>query len=69
MARAKQAMRSAYHSTLEEQLLFEREAQLEAFRSDDFREGLRAFLEKRTPRFGRAGGVARHKARGTQQHA
>lgn len=52
-AAAKRALRSSYRSTLEEQLEIEREAQLAAFRSADFREGIRAFVEKRAPRFGR----------------
>lgn len=55
IAHAKRALRGALHGTLEHQLRLEREAQLEAFASDDFQEGVRAFIEKRAPRFGRNG--------------
>jgi enoyl-CoA hydratase/carnithine racemase len=36
---------------LEEMLRYETEAQLRCFESEDGREGIRAFLEKRPPRF------------------
>ena len=55
IAHAKRAIRNAMNGgTLREQLLLEREAQLAAFESDDFQEGVRAFLEKRAPRFNRS---------------
>lgn len=51
---AKRALRSAMAGgTLQDQLGLEREAQLAAFESDDFQEGVRAFIEKRAPRFNR----------------
>ena len=50
---AKRALRAAEHGSLREQLLLEREAQLAAFDSEDFQEGIRAFIDKRAPRFGR----------------
>ena len=53
---AKRALRASHHGSLREQLLLEREAQLAAFDSDDFQEGIRAFIDKRAPRFGREGG-------------
>lgn len=49
---AKRAMRGSLNATLDEMLEFEADAQLEAFDSADFREGVTAFLEKRAPRFG-----------------
>lgn len=55
---AKRALRGALHGSLEDQLLLEREAQLAAFASDDFQEGIGAFIEKRAPRFGRVNGAA-----------
>jgi enoyl-CoA hydratase/carnithine racemase len=36
---------------LEQMLRFETEAQLRCFESDDGREGIKAFIEKREPRF------------------
>jgi 2-(1,2-epoxy-1,2-dihydrophenyl)acetyl-CoA isomerase len=50
---AKRVLRRSIHSALEEVLELEVEAQLNAFRSPDFREGIGAFLEKRAPRFNR----------------
>lgn len=53
VADAKRNLRAGLQAPLPELLDAEVEAQLRAFRSDDFREGLHAFLEKRTPRFNR----------------
>jgi len=53
VANAKRAIRRALHRSLEETLEFEVDAQLRAFNSTDSREGISAFLEKRTPRFNR----------------
>jgi enoyl-CoA hydratase/carnithine racemase len=39
--------------SLDEALEFEVEAQMRAFHSDDFHEGINAFLAKRTARFNR----------------
>lgn len=52
VAQAKRALRRSLDSTLEEMLEHEERAQLEAFRCGSAREGLTAFLEKRSPRFG-----------------
>ncbi len=48
----KRLMNTAFERSLEEQLAAEKEAQAEAGRSADFREGVTAFLEKRKPVFG-----------------
>jgi len=51
IAAAKQAVYVSQASELEEMLRFENEAQLRCFASEDAREGMRAFLEKRSPKF------------------
>ncbi|MEJ2217567.1 MAG: enoyl-CoA hydratase-related protein [Gemmatimonadota bacterium] len=48
---AKQILRNTLAMPLASVLELETEAQLRAFRSPDFKEGLQAFMEKRTPRF------------------
>lgn len=47
----KRLLERAGLSSLEEQLELEAELQAEAAQSEDFREGVKAFLEKRDPRF------------------
>lgn len=49
---AKQALRRSCDSTLDEMLDYEADAQDRCFRSADALEGTRAFVEKRSPRFG-----------------
>jgi 2-(1,2-epoxy-1,2-dihydrophenyl)acetyl-CoA isomerase len=56
MKDAKRVLRRSIHSSLEEILELEVQAQLSAFRSSDFKEGIGAFLEKRAPRFNRKHG-------------
>ena len=51
IAAAKQAVYTAEHDSLEQMLQYEVDAQLRCFESEDAREGLRAFLEKRPPKF------------------
>jgi 2-(1,2-epoxy-1,2-dihydrophenyl)acetyl-CoA isomerase len=51
IAAAKHAIYASQHETLEQMLQYEVEAQLRCFESEDGREGVRAFLEKRPPRF------------------
>ena len=51
IAAAKQAVYMSEAQDLEEMLRYETEAQLRCFESDDGHEGVRAFLEKREPRF------------------
>ena len=50
-ALTKQAIHAASTNTLQEQLQVERALQREAGRSNDYKEGVAAFLEKRTPKF------------------
>ena len=47
----KKAMNSAFENSLEQQLAVEKELQVEAGATQDFREGVAAFLEKRKPVF------------------
>ena len=51
MAAAKHAVYMSEGADLEEMLRYETEAQLRCFESDDGHEGVRAFLEKRDPKF------------------
>lgn len=51
IAAAKQAVYLSQSADLEEMLRYETEVQLRCFESEDGREGIRAFLEKRTPKF------------------
>src|SRR5712691_9579911 len=51
IAAAKHAVYAAEHDTLEKMLQYEVEAQIVCFESEDGREGVRAFLEKRPARF------------------
>ena len=53
IAAAKHAVYLSSHAELEEMLQYETEAQLRCFQTADAREGVRAFLEKRPPRFAR----------------
>jgi enoyl-CoA hydratase len=47
----KESVNRAYESSLQEGLLFERRAFHSAFALDDQKEGMAAFVEKRTPAF------------------
>jgi len=51
IAGTKRLFDAAYHSSLDEQLALEAKEQGEATQTDDFREGVAAFLEKRPPSF------------------
>ena len=51
IAAAKHAVYASEHDNLEKMLSYEVEAQVRCFESEDGREGVRAFLEKRPPRF------------------
>jgi enoyl-CoA hydratase/carnithine racemase len=51
IAAAKQAVYMSQAADLDQMLRFETEAQLRCFESEDGREGIRAFIEKREPRF------------------
>ena len=51
IAAAKHAVYASQHDNLDQMLQYEVDAQLRCFASEDGREGVRAFLEKRPPRF------------------
>jgi 2-(1,2-epoxy-1,2-dihydrophenyl)acetyl-CoA isomerase len=51
MAAAKHAIYASEHDTLEKMLQYEVEAQVRCFESEDGREGVRAFIERRSPKF------------------
>jgi enoyl-CoA hydratase/carnithine racemase len=64
IANAKRSLRRSFNSTLPEMLELEMQAQLAAFRSPDFKEGINAFLGKRTPKFGRRPSGSHHRDNG-----
>ncbi|MFA3783489.1 enoyl-CoA hydratase-related protein [Melioribacteraceae bacterium 4301-Me] len=47
----KRALNKSLTNNLEEQLALEEKLQIEASKTDDYKEGVKAFLEKRTPKF------------------
>jgi 2-(1,2-epoxy-1,2-dihydrophenyl)acetyl-CoA isomerase len=51
VALTKRLFDHAEHATLEEQLELEAQLQAAATQTEDFKEGVAAFLEKREPRF------------------
>lgn len=51
VGRIKRLLNASYSNTLQQQLELEHELQIESGRSDDFREGVTAFFEKRPPHF------------------
>jgi 2-(1,2-epoxy-1,2-dihydrophenyl)acetyl-CoA isomerase len=51
LARTKQSLQASWGNGLEEQLQMERDHQRELGRSDDYAEGVAAFLAKRAPKF------------------
>jgi 2-(1,2-epoxy-1,2-dihydrophenyl)acetyl-CoA isomerase len=55
----RRTMRRTMHMSLPEVLEAEVAAQLRAFRTPDFREGIESFMNKRAPRFGRIGPAGR----------
>lgn len=57
LADAKRVLRRSLSAALPQVLELEIEAQLKAFDSPDFREGITAFLDKRAPRFNRLNGT------------
>ena len=51
IASIKQLLNVSHSNTLEEQLRLEMEHVMESAKTEDFREGIRAFIEKREPKF------------------
>ncbi len=51
LAQTKKLLQASYHNTLEDQLKAEKEAQENMGKTEDFKEGVNAFLEKRDPKF------------------
>lgn len=51
LALTKQALNQSFTNNLEEQLTLESKLQIEASSSEDYQEGVNAFIEKRTPEF------------------
>lgn len=51
IAQAKRAIYASHTNTLDQQLMVERDALRELGRTADYREGISAFLEKRSPKF------------------
>lgn len=58
MRRAKRAIQMSFACSLDEMLDYETASQVECFGSADALEGVRAFVEKRAPRFGQTAGEA-----------
>ena len=51
IGRIKRLINASYSNSLEQQLALEHELQIQSGRSDDFREGVASFFEKRPPNF------------------
>lgn len=51
LALIKRALHASASNTFEEQINLERDLQREAGQTEDYREGVAAFMEKRTPNF------------------
>lgn len=51
IGRIKKMINTSFSNTLEEQLEFEHKCQIESGQSEDFKEGVTAFFEKRAPQF------------------